>query len=73
MLASLGIYLFRFAVLREVLGEDDQRQTTHDLSRAILLGKLGRYRGSGISLRWGERQCTGLLARWGHHRRVLAG
>jgi ADP-glucose pyrophosphorylase len=40
----MGIYLFRFAVLREVMGEDAQRQSTHDLSRAILPGMLGRYR-----------------------------
>jgi glucose-1-phosphate adenylyltransferase len=43
-LASMGIYLFRFAVLREVLGEDAQRQSTHDLGREILPGMLGRYR-----------------------------
>lgn len=42
--ASMGIYLFRFEVLREVLGEDAQRPSTHDLGRAILPGMLGRYR-----------------------------
>jgi ADP-glucose pyrophosphorylase len=40
----MGIYLFRFAVLREILGEDDQRPSTRDLGRAILPGMLGRYR-----------------------------
>ena len=40
----MGIYLFRFAVLREVLGEDAQRQSTHDLGRAILPGIIGWYR-----------------------------
>jgi glucose-1-phosphate adenylyltransferase len=44
VLASMGIYLFRFAVLRDVLGEDAQRQSTHDLGREILPGMLGRYR-----------------------------
>jgi glucose-1-phosphate adenylyltransferase len=44
VLAPMGIYLFRFAVLREVLGEDAQRQSTHDLGREILPGMLGRYR-----------------------------
>jgi ADP-glucose pyrophosphorylase len=38
----MGIYLFRFAVLREVVGEDAQRQSTHDLGRAILSGMLVR-------------------------------
>jgi ADP-glucose pyrophosphorylase len=41
LLASTGIYLFRFAVLQEVLGEDAQRQSTHDLVRAILPGIIG--------------------------------
>jgi hypothetical protein len=40
----MGIDLFRFAVLREVLGEDAQRQSTHDLGRAILPGMIGWYR-----------------------------
>ena len=44
LLASMGIYLFRIAVLREVLGEDAQRQSTHDLGRAILPGIIGWYR-----------------------------
>jgi ADP-glucose pyrophosphorylase len=41
LLASMGSYLFRLAVLREVLGEDAQRQSTHDLGRAILPGIIG--------------------------------
>jgi len=41
---SMGIYLFRFAVLREVLGEDAQRPSTHDFGREILPAMLGRYR-----------------------------
>jgi glucose-1-phosphate adenylyltransferase len=40
----MGIYLFRLAVLQEVLGEDAQRQSTHDLGRAILPGIIGWYR-----------------------------
>jgi glucose-1-phosphate adenylyltransferase len=44
VLASMGIYLFRFSVLREVLGEDAQRRSTHDFGREILPGMLGRYR-----------------------------
>jgi glucose-1-phosphate adenylyltransferase len=44
LLASTGIYLFHLAVLQEVLGEDAQRQSTHDLGRAILPGMIGRYR-----------------------------
>jgi ADP-glucose pyrophosphorylase len=44
LLASMGTYLFRFAVLREVLGEEAQQQSTRDLGRAILPGMLGRYR-----------------------------
>jgi glucose-1-phosphate adenylyltransferase len=44
VLASMGIYLFRGAVLREVLGEDAQRRSTHDFGREILPGMLGRYR-----------------------------
>ena len=44
VLASMGIYLFRFAVLRKVLGEDAQRRSTHDLGREILPGMLGGYR-----------------------------
>jgi glucose-1-phosphate adenylyltransferase len=43
LLASTGIYLFRFAVSQEVLGEDAQRQSTHDLVRAILPGIIGWY------------------------------
>jgi glucose-1-phosphate adenylyltransferase len=44
VLVSMGIYLFRFAVLREVLGEDAQRRSTHDFGHEILPGMLGRYR-----------------------------
>jgi glucose-1-phosphate adenylyltransferase len=43
VLASMGIYPFRFAVLREGLGEDAQRRSTRDFGREILLGMLGRY------------------------------
>lgn len=43
LLVSMGIYLFRFAVLREVLGEDAKRQSTHDLGRAIRPGIIGWY------------------------------
>jgi glucose-1-phosphate adenylyltransferase len=44
VLASMGIYLFRFAVLREVLEADAQRPSTHDWGREILPGMLGQYR-----------------------------
>jgi glucose-1-phosphate adenylyltransferase len=44
VLASMGIYLFRYAVLREVLGEDAQRRSTHDFGHEILPDMLGRYR-----------------------------
>jgi hypothetical protein len=44
LLASMGAYLFRLAVLQEVLGEDTQRQSIHDLGRAILPGIIGWYR-----------------------------
>jgi len=44
VLASMGVYVFRFAALREVLREDAQRPSTHDFGRAILPGMLGRYR-----------------------------
>jgi ADP-glucose pyrophosphorylase len=47
----MGIYLFRLAVLQEVPGEDAQRQSTHDLGRAILPGIIGWYPGRGISVR----------------------
>jgi ADP-glucose pyrophosphorylase len=40
----MGIYLFRFAVLREVLEADAQRPSTYDWGREILPGMLGRYR-----------------------------
>jgi glucose-1-phosphate adenylyltransferase len=42
--ASMGIYLFTFKVLREVLGEDAQRGSSHDFGREILPELLGRYR-----------------------------
>jgi glucose-1-phosphate adenylyltransferase len=44
LLASMGIYLFTFKVLQEVLGEDAQRGSSHDFGREILPGLLGRYR-----------------------------
>ena len=43
-LASMGIYLFNFEVLREILLEDACRSSTHDFGRDILPGMLGRYR-----------------------------
>ena len=43
LLASMGAYLFRLAVLQEVLGEDAQRQSIQDLGRAILPGIIGWY------------------------------
>ena len=42
--SSGGIYLLRFGVLREVLGEDAQRRSTHDLGREIFPGMLERSR-----------------------------
>lgn len=44
LLASMGIYVFRFAVLREVVREDAQQRSTHDFGRDVLPGLLGRYR-----------------------------
>jgi glucose-1-phosphate adenylyltransferase len=44
LLASMGIYLFSFKVLREVLSEDAQRRSAHDFGHDILPGLLGRYR-----------------------------
>ncbi len=44
VLASMGIYLFTFEALREVLLEDSRRQSTHDFGHDILPQMLGRYR-----------------------------
>jgi glucose-1-phosphate adenylyltransferase len=44
LLASMGIYLFSFKVLQEVLGEDAQQRSAHDFGHDILPGLLGRYR-----------------------------
>jgi glucose-1-phosphate adenylyltransferase len=45
LLASMGIYLFSFKVLQEVLGEEDaQRRSAHDFGHDILPELLGRYR-----------------------------
>lgn len=44
-LASMGIYVFSYQVLREVLEEDAQRRgSAHDFGRNILPAMLGRYR-----------------------------
>ena len=61
VLASMGIYLFRFAVLRAVLGEDPQRQSTHDLGREILPGRLGRYRVAAFRWKTGSPWPAGTL------------
>lgn len=44
LLASMGIYVFTFEVLREVLLEDSRQDSTHDFGRDILPGLLRRYR-----------------------------
>jgi glucose-1-phosphate adenylyltransferase len=45
LLASMGIYLFSFKVLQEVLSEEDaQQRSAHDFGHDILPGLLGRYR-----------------------------
>jgi glucose-1-phosphate adenylyltransferase len=44
LLASMGIYVFTFEVLRGVLQEDARRSSTHDFGHDILPGLLGRYR-----------------------------
>jgi glucose-1-phosphate adenylyltransferase len=44
LLASMRSYLFRGGVLREVLGEDALRRSTHDFGHDILPSMLGRYR-----------------------------
>jgi hypothetical protein len=67
-----GIYLLRFGVLREVLGEDAQRRSTHDLSREIFPGMLERSRVAAFPSVEGI-QGAGLLARRGHHRCLLGG
>lgn len=45
----MGIYLFRFAVLREVLGENAQRCSTHDFGHEVLSDMLGRRTGGGMT------------------------
>jgi glucose-1-phosphate adenylyltransferase len=42
--ASMGIYVFGFEVLREVVRQDAQRPSTHDFGRDILPAMLGRRR-----------------------------
>src|SRR5919108_971213 len=44
LLASMGIYVFTFAVLRGVLQEDARRSSTHDFGHDILPALLGRHR-----------------------------
>jgi len=44
VLASMGIYVFSFEVLRTVLLEDSHVSATHDFGLDILPGVLGRYR-----------------------------
>jgi glucose-1-phosphate adenylyltransferase len=44
VLASMGIYLFSFKVLREVLCEDAQQRSAHDFGHDILPGLFGLYR-----------------------------
>jgi glucose-1-phosphate adenylyltransferase len=44
LLASMGIYVFTFKVLREVVQEDARRSSTHDFGHDVLPGLLGRYR-----------------------------
>jgi ADP-glucose pyrophosphorylase len=41
----MGIYLLRFAVLREVLGENVQRCSAHDFGHEVLSDMLGRRTG----------------------------
>jgi glucose-1-phosphate adenylyltransferase len=43
LLASMGIYVFSFEVLREVVREEARQRSTHDFGRDILPGMLGRY------------------------------
>jgi glucose-1-phosphate adenylyltransferase len=43
-LASMGIYVFSFEALREVVREDGQRQSTHDFGHDILPAMLDHYR-----------------------------
>jgi hypothetical protein len=49
--------------LQEVLGEDAQRQSTHDLVRAILPGIIGWWYWWRHFPSLRDRQRTGLLAR----------
>jgi glucose-1-phosphate adenylyltransferase len=44
LLASMGIYVFTFEVLREVVRENARQSSTHDFGHDILPGLLGRYR-----------------------------
>jgi ADP-glucose pyrophosphorylase len=44
LLASMGIYVFTFEVLRQVVQEDTRQASTCDFGRDILPGPLGRYR-----------------------------
>lgn len=44
VLASMGIYVFTFEILRKVLLEDSHERSTHDFGRDILPSMLGRYR-----------------------------
>jgi glucose-1-phosphate adenylyltransferase len=44
VMASMGIYLFRFDVLRDVLLENSRRGVTHDFGREILPQMVGGHR-----------------------------
>ena len=44
VMASMGIYLFRFDVLRDVLLENARRGSTHDFGREVLPQMVGRQR-----------------------------
>jgi glucose-1-phosphate adenylyltransferase len=44
VMASMGIYLFRFDVLRDVLQENSRGGSTHDFGREILPQMVGRRR-----------------------------
>jgi glucose-1-phosphate adenylyltransferase len=44
LLASMGIYVFTFEVLREVVQEDARQSSSHDFGHDVLPGLLGRYR-----------------------------
>ena len=51
LLASMGIYLFRFEVLREVLGEDAQRPIHPRLRPRNSAGHARAVPGRGFSVR----------------------